>query len=50
MGTLTLPNSGPIYLDAYGFIYSVKHIEPYRGLMEPMWRQAATGQLTIDYQ
>lgn len=47
MGTLTLPNSGPIYLDACGFIYSVEHIEPYRGLMEPMWRQAATGQLTI---
>ena len=36
MGTLTLPNSGPIYLDACGFIYGVERIEPYRGLMDPM--------------
>lgn len=47
MGTLTLPNSGPIYLDACGFIYSVERIEPYRSLMEPMWQQATSGQLTI---
>lgn len=47
MGTLTLPDNGPIYLDACGFIYSVERIEPYRRLMAPMWQQAATGQLTI---
>ena len=30
VGPLTLPESGPIYLDACAFIYSVERIEPYR--------------------
>ncbi len=47
MGPLNLPSSGPIYLDANGFIYSVERIEPYRTLLEPMWRQAQAGQFTI---
>jgi predicted nucleic acid-binding protein len=47
MGTLTLPDAGPIYLDANGFIYSVERIEPYRSLLEPMWRQAQAGQFEI---
>ena len=37
MGSLMLPPSGPVYLDANGFIYSVERIEPYRTLLEPMW-------------
>ena len=44
MGTLTLPSTGPIYLDASGFIYSVERIEPYCTLLEPMWRQAQAGR------
>ena len=47
MGSLTLPSSGPIYLDANGFIYSVERIEPYRALLEPMWRLAPVGQFEI---
>ena len=47
MGTLTLPDAGPIYLDANGFIYSVERIEPYCSLLEPMWRQAQAGQFEI---
>ena len=47
MGTLTLPSSGPIYLDASGFIYSVERIEPYSTLLAPMWRQAQAGQFVI---
>ena len=47
MGALILPDAGPIYLDANGFIYSVEHIEPYRSLLEPMWRQAQAGQFEI---
>lgn len=47
MGTLTLPTSGPIYLDASGFTYSVERIEPYCTLLEPMWRQALAGQFVI---
>ena len=47
MGPLILPSSGSIYLDTSGFIYSVERIEPYRGLLEPMWREARSGQFTI---
>jgi predicted nucleic acid-binding protein len=47
MGTLTLPSTGPIYLDASGFIYSVERIEPYSTLLAPMWRQAQAGQFII---
>jgi predicted nucleic acid-binding protein len=47
MGTLTLPTTGPIYLDASGFIYSVERIEPYCTLLEPLWRQAQAGQFVI---
>ena len=47
MGALILPASGSIYLDTSGFIYSVERIEPYRGLLEPMWRHAQSGQFTI---
>lgn len=47
MGSLTLPPSGPVYLDANGFIYSVERIEPYRTLLEPMWRLAQAGQFEV---
>lgn len=47
MEPLTLPPNGPVYLDASGFIYSVERIEPYRTLLEPMWRQAQAGQFAI---
>ena len=47
MGSLILPPDGPIYLDASGFIYSVERIEPYRTLIEPLWRQAQAGQFVI---
>lgn len=47
MGSLILPPDGPIYLDASGFIYSVERIEPYRTLLEPLWRQAQAGQFVI---
>ncbi len=47
MGSLTLPPSGLIYLDASGLIYSVERVEPYRALLEPMWERAQDGSLTI---
>lgn len=47
MGSLTLPTSGSVYLDANSFIYSVERIEPYRTLLEPMWRQAQAGRFAI---
>jgi predicted nucleic acid-binding protein len=47
MGSLMLPPSGPVYLDANGFIYSVERIEPYRTLLEPMWQLAQAGQFEV---
>ena len=47
MEPLTLPDSGLIYLDASVLIYSVERIEPYRTLLEPMWRHAQDGKLSI---
>ena len=47
MEQLILPAAGPIYLDAAAFIYSVERIEPYRTLLDPVWRQAQSGQLTV---
>ena len=44
---MTLSVSGPVYLDASGFIYSVEHIEPYRAVLEPMLQQALNRQFTI---
>ena len=29
------------------FIYSVERIEPYRTLLDPVWRQAQSGQFTV---
>ena len=47
MGSLTLPDQGPVYLDANGFIYSVERIEPYRTVLEPLWHHAQAGQFHI---
>ena len=47
MGAIRLPDRGPICMDACGFIYSVERIEPYRALLEPVWRWAQTGQSAI---
>ena len=47
MGPLTLPESGPIFPDAYAFIYSVERIEPYWTLLEPMWRQTQVGRFEV---
>ncbi len=47
MGTLTLPATGPIYLDANAFIFSVERIEPYCTLLKPVWQQAQAGQFII---
>jgi len=47
MGVLTLPPTGPVYLDASGFIYSVERIQPYYHLLEPMWKAAQAQQFEI---
>ena len=47
MGSLTLPSTGPVYLDASAFIYSVERIEPYRALLEPVWQEARGGRFSV---
>ena len=47
MGSLDLPLSGLVYIDANCLIYSVERVEPYRTQLEPMWQQAQDGSLTI---
>ena len=47
MAQLRLPETGPLYLDACVFIYSVESLEPYKTLVEPIWRQAAAGTLSL---
>lgn len=47
MGTLDLPEAGPVYLDANGFIYSVERLEPYADFLEPLWTSARDRQLEI---
>ena len=41
MGRLILPDSGLIYLDANCLIYTVEHISPYDGLLQPVWQRGA---------
>ncbi len=47
MGSLTLPRSGSVYLDANAFIYSVERIEPYFSLLKPMWEAAQASRFEI---
>jgi predicted nucleic acid-binding protein len=47
MGTLSLPATGPIYVDANVAIYAVEKIEPYAYLLQPLWTKANAGELNI---
>ncbi len=47
MGSLTLPDGGPVYIDTNVLIYSVERVEPYRTLLAPMWERAQAGDFEI---
>ena len=47
MGTLILPPSGPVYIDANSAIYAVEKIEPYCSFLAPLWPAAQAGQVSI---
>jgi predicted nucleic acid-binding protein len=47
MGTLSVPASGRVYLDANTVIYAVEHIEPYCTVLEPLWRAVHAGQVSL---
>ena len=43
MGTLTLPTSGLVYLDANSVIYTVEKHPLYGPLLQPLWLAAQAG-------
>ncbi len=47
MGSLTLPPSGIVYVDANSAIYSIEKIEPYNSLLLSMWQGAQAGDFRI---
>ena len=47
MGSLILPPSGSVYIDANSGIYAVEKIEPYHSFLAPLWLAAQAGQLSI---
>jgi len=47
VGSLTLPPSGIVYVDANSAIYSVEKIEPYNSLLLSMWQGAQAGDFRI---
>jgi predicted nucleic acid-binding protein len=47
VGTLKLPPSGEVYLDASAVIFSVEKIEPYWTILQPLWQAAKTEQFSL---
>jgi predicted nucleic acid-binding protein len=47
VGELALPESGTVYLDANGFIYSIERIDPYRSVLDTLWLTASTGKVKV---
>jgi predicted nucleic acid-binding protein len=47
VGSLTLPASGLVYVDANAIIYSVEKLEPYFTLLQPMWLAAQAGAISL---
>ncbi len=54
MGSLSVPASGRIYLDASAFIYSIERHPVFGSLLDPMWAalaasaaQIITSELTV---
>jgi predicted nucleic acid-binding protein len=43
VGTITLPATGPVYLDANALIYSVETHPTFWPLLQPVWNAAKTG-------
>ena len=47
MGELTLPESGSVYLDSNGFIYSIERIDPYRSILDTLWLTISAGKVKV---
>ena len=50
MGTLTLPASGSVYIDANTVIYRIEAVQPFLRATQPLWDALDVGtQLVIQY-
>lgn len=47
MGELILPTSGTVYLDTNSFIYSIERIDPYRRILDTLWKAVSIGQFMV---
>ena len=47
MGSLILPESGAVYVDAQVLIYTVERFPTYIDALLPLWQASKTGQLEI---
>lgn len=47
MGELTWPTNGAIYLDTNCFIYSVERIDPYRAVLDTLWKAISDEHVTV---
>ena len=47
MGTLILPPSGSVYIEANTVIYAVEKIEPYSSFLIPLWSAARNEQISL---
>jgi hypothetical protein len=47
MGSLILPPSGPVYVDAQIIIYSVEKHPAYSPALRPLWEAVARGDLEV---
>jgi predicted nucleic acid-binding protein len=47
MGTLSLPASGSVYVDANAVIFAVEKIKPYAQVLDSLWMKANAGDLRI---
>lgn len=47
MGTIILPATGPVYLDANALIYSVETHPTFWPLLQPVWTAAKTGTVQL---
>ena len=47
MGSLTLPVSGPVYVDTMAVIYTVERYPDYWRLLEPLWLAVQAGAIEV---
>lgn len=47
MGSLSIPSSGGVYLDANCIVYRVERIEPYQSFLQPLFDAARRGAIEL---